>query len=346
MKVSEIKIGETYNGVKVLEDLGRIRPSSSAYYFLCVCPICRGAFEIRASHIGETQRCSKCKGVHRRRDITGQRFGRLVAIEYYGSVNKRTLWKCRCDCGKTIITGEHGLCGGQTKSCGCLAREKARDNRIKFGSLSRTVASVSFMGGKPLATHPLWGIWYTMIQRCCIKTFSAYKRYGGRGIKVCERWQPQNKGFENFVIDMGERPTLNHSLDRIDVNGDYTPENCRWATQRLQANNRRNNNILIYKEQEITVSVLSEMLGINKSTLYNGLRNGVDINILIANQLRIKKGQKRLSHKFCRNYNKHISLELDEYTEIKPKQILGFAPKKEYVNKFNNQPKPTTNNEF
>lgn len=337
MRVKDIQIGETYNQIQIISDLGYRKPD---HRYGCKCTNCGKEFEISAKHIGKVKTCRECYEKSEIVDISGRRFGRLVALERVGRTlapngTRQSMWRCRCDCGNETVVKYIALTTGNTRSCGCGEIE----NRYSCNRAKRKSASFTFYNFD-LEKHPLRKIWKSMLMRCNNPNVMGYSLYGGRGIKVCERWSG-NFGFENFVNDMGERPSLNHSLDRIDVNGDYTPENCRWATQRLQANNRRNNNILIYKGQEITVSVLSKMLGINDSTLYNGLRNGVDIDMLITNQFRIKKGQKRLSYKFCINYNKHISLELNEYIEITPKQILGFAPKKEY--KFNNSNKENEN---
>lgn len=159
-------------------------------------------------------------------DMTGKRFGRLVVIGQVPNPNRTTkevkfLWKCLCDCGNETITRASNLRGGDTKSCGCILTEMRR-------SSGRKKKKHGMAGSK------MYLAWYQMLMRCRNKNSISYKNYGGRGIKVCERWQE----FKNFYEDMGDRPE-GMSLDRIDVNGDYEPSNCRWASKKEQYHNRQ-----------------------------------------------------------------------------------------------------------
>jgi len=154
------------------------------------------------------------------KDVSGKRFGRLVVLSYAGSKNRESLWLCRCDCGKEKIVKRGSLTEGHTKSCGCLFRKSNGDASTRKGQQrSREYAA-----------------WAGMISRCENKKNASWHNYGGRGIKVCERWR---KSYANFIADVGRRPSERHSLDRIDVNGDYEPANVRWATTKQQQKNRR-----------------------------------------------------------------------------------------------------------
>jgi hypothetical protein len=153
-------------------------------------------------------------------DLTGQRFGKLVAIKPVGK-NKSLnyLWLCKCDCDKEVVTGSNSLIKGNTKSCGCLLIKHGHSHSERYDGESPTYKS-----------------WVSMKQRCNNPKNPGYKNYGGRGITVCERWLK----FENFLEDMGERPHR-LSLDRIDNNKGYYKENCRWATRNEQNRNQRSN---------------------------------------------------------------------------------------------------------
>jgi len=150
-------------------------------------------------------------------DITNHRFGLLVAIRFEGTDRGgRTIWLCQCDCGNSCIRRANDLRTRKNCSCGC-------NKSVRHGYRRERA-------------HPLYDAWHNMIQRCTNPSNPGYKRYGGRGIKVCDRW----KDFTNFLADVGERPSPELSIDRYpDNDGNYEPGNVRWATTQQQRDNQR-----------------------------------------------------------------------------------------------------------
>lgn len=181
-------------------------------------------------------------------DLTGQRFGKLVVDQY---LNK-SMWQCSCDCGQRPTVKGQSLRDGHTKSCGCGIADSNK-RRAKHG-MYRTKAYKTWQGIK---------------QRCENLKSDAYHRYGGRGIKVCDRWQE----FENFLSDMGE-PPVGASIDRIDNDGDYTPENCRWATVQEQQNNISTNRLFTHDGKTQTLAQWARELGIAYHVLKYRLNHG------------------------------------------------------------------------
>lgn len=157
---------------------------------------------------------------HNYKDISGLRSGRLIAIELSKINSRGAFWVCICDCGnKSIVIGSN-LRNGRTKSCGCLRKEL----------LIKRNTSHNMSKSAPYRT------WRAMKNRCYNKKHPQYHDYGGRGVAVCDRWL---NSFENFYSDMGDKPTSQHSIDKIDNNGNYEPKNCRWATATQQVRNQR-----------------------------------------------------------------------------------------------------------
>lgn len=158
-------------------------------------------------------------------DLVGQKFGRLLVLEDTGTKkNRAVVWRCLCDCGNEKFCIGSSLKSGSVSSCGCLQKELLSE-RVKTHGLAGTPEHTSWKG---------------INNRCRNKNNRFWEDYGGRGIEVCNRWDVSKGGsFENFLEDMGRRPSENHSIDRIDVDGDYCKDNCRWADKSLQGMNKR-----------------------------------------------------------------------------------------------------------
>lgn len=183
----------------------------------------------------------------------GTRYHRLTVISIADSVNGKSYSMCRCDCGSTIAVKNVHLRRSNTRSCGCLREEYLRSGPTTHG-MSRSIE---------------YAIWRAMRSRCEYPKCVGWKNYGGRGIKVCARWRV----FDNFLADMGRRPSATHSIDRIDNNGDYCPENCRWATRVQQAATQRRPTmrlICAFGETD-TISNWAKRLNVSRDTLTSRL---------------------------------------------------------------------------
>lgn len=170
-------------------------------------------------------------------DISGQKFGRLTAIKFAGiNKAKQTLWECRCDCGNTIIAHKQNLKNGHTKSCGCYNIDVASERTKTHGETKLRI----------------YTIWHDMLLRCYSKKHLSYDLYGGRGITVCKEWKDSYEAFRDWAYNNGYAENL--SIDRKDVNGNYCPENCRWANNITQANNTRRNRMITINGETDTLA--------------------------------------------------------------------------------------------
>lgn len=162
-------------------------------------------------------------------DILGQRFGKLIAIRIDHLQGNRAIWMCKCDCGKETLASVSNLRNGHTRSCGCLVREEASKAHFVHGHKGKT------------DVDRLYPVWRNMKQRCFLQSHKYYSHYGGRGITVCEDWLKYEK-FMKWAYDNGYDPNAPRgkcTIDRINVNGNYEPSNCRWVGMDVQARNKR-----------------------------------------------------------------------------------------------------------
>jgi len=196
-------------------------------------------------------------------NLTGQKFGRLTAIEDIGKTTKGRVWRCVCECGQETKGVSAQLKQGHKKSCGCLHADSAKIAGIKQRTHGYTAVGKKW-------TSSEYGVWMSMKARCGNPKTASYKRYGGRGIMVCDRWMK----FDNFIQDMGPRPTNKHSLDRIDTNKGYEPGNCRWADQMQQAQTRTNVRHIHAFGETMTAAMWERKTGITALTIRNRIDAG------------------------------------------------------------------------
>lgn len=183
-------------------------------------------------------------------DLVGRRYERLTVIARAGTDSGgHSTWTCLCDCGKYTTVSSSHLNSGSVKSCGCYGRDWSSRRLLKHG-FSHT---------------RIFNIWKNMIARCEQPERADFCWYGGRGICVCEEWKNDFLNFKKWALQNGYADQL--TLDRVDNNKNYSPDNCRWANISMQARNRRNNHILIYKNQAKTIAEWSEITGIHRATL-------------------------------------------------------------------------------
>lgn len=195
--------------------------------------------------------------------LKGKEFGKLTVKEYLGiNDNRQAEWRCKCSCGNKTIATTAQLKFGKKKSCGCLQKEKASTHQMS--------------GSRP------YRIWLGMKSRCGNEDAWNYQRYGGRGISYAKRWE----NFENFWEDMKDGYSKDKTLERKDNNGDYTPENCRWATVKEQNRNKRNNVKLTLNGETKTASEWSNQLDIPLKTIYERVNQGWNDKRVLTTQLK------------------------------------------------------------
>lgn len=216
----------------------------------------------------------------------GMKFGKLTVLSFKERKSGRTYWNCKCECGEKTIARGDKLTSGAKVSCGCVLKQNKMNIRLygrrDGGKITHNMSNTRF-----------YDIWKGMKQRCLNVNNKDYSNYGARGITICEKWMT----FENFKNDMlenyykhadqyGEKDT---TIDRIDVDGNYEPDNCRWSTQKVQHHNKTNNKIIKFKGKEYIASDLAREYSLKPVTLFNRLNLGWDIEKALHTPIRIAK---------------------------------------------------------
>lgn len=195
------------------------------------------------------------------RDLTNQRFDRLLALSRHPAPSTRVKWLCACSCGKSVVVDSSKLCNGHTRSCGCLQIERASEASLKHGH--------SCYPNQGRSTKE-YNTWVMMLRRCNSLDDKNFHHYGGKNITVCSRW----RDFQNFLADMGLAPSKAHSIDRIDSDGNYCPENCRWATSKTQVRNRGITKMLTLNDKTLSMGEWAELYSIPYKRLHARIKRG------------------------------------------------------------------------
>jgi hypothetical protein len=240
------------------------------------------------------------------KDIAGNRYGRLVAIR----MTEGGKWMFKCDCGVEKEINRWDVCSGKTKSCGCYNSESARNRKKgKFDPNARN-------------RHPLYATWNNMMARCYNPNSTSYKSYGAKGITVSDEWH----SFEQFVADMGSKPSPTHSLDRVKSKLGYSKSNCRWATDKEQARNTSNNKIIEYGGESKSLIEWAEQYGLRGDTLNRRLKNGWSIEDALHKPLEEpgRKGEKNPKCKLSEADVKVIFVSNEKYATLAKQYGVGI----------------------
>lgn len=196
------------------------------------------------------------------KDLTGEKFGYLEVVSITDErKHGKVVWLCKCSCGNLTRVTSNNLQNGSTMSCGCYSKKVLAQSRVKHG----------------MHNSRIYNIYICMKERCYNPNSKSYLEYGGRGIEICDEWLGES-GFQNFcswAFTNGYEEKL--TIDRINVNGNYCSENCRWTTRKVQNNNTRRNRVIQYNGESHSVSEWVEITGINRSTLVTRLNKGLPL---------------------------------------------------------------------
>lgn len=202
-------------------------------------------------------------------DMTGYKTGLITVIQREGTKGRQAMWLCKCSCGKTFVTSGGSIRKGKIKSCGHLLKDKTERQKIARNSIAKIKHGDS--------TSRLYFVWADMRRRCNYPRDISYSNYGGRGIKVCKEWDSDYSAFKEWAMSAGYNPDAKRgecTLDRIDPDGDYCPENCRWLSMLKQSNNRRNSYTITYNGETHTAAEWEAITGIPKNVIYHRYKSG------------------------------------------------------------------------
>lgn len=202
-------------------------------------------------------------------DMTGYKTGLITVVRREGSKKGQTTWLCQCECGKTFVQYGGPLRKGKVKSCGHIYADKKARQEIAY----RTIAKQTHGGSR----SRLYFVWQDMKNRCNKPTDVSYKNYGARGIKVCDEWLNDFSAFQKWAFETGYNPSAKRNectLDRMDINGDYRPNNCRWLDGKGQCANRRNSYTITYNGETHSASEWSTITGVERGTIYRRYKAG------------------------------------------------------------------------
>jgi hypothetical protein len=259
--------GNVYGNLTVLAFAGVDKRRNALFLCKCVCGKTITTTGISLKN-GSTASCG-CIKLRGRYDLIGKKFAQLTVL----SIDHIDKWDtahylCQCDCGKKTIVGGNKLKIGHTRSCGCLKREAA---------LKGSIAAVEVTATHRSSHSHLYGVWKQMRARCYRKATRFYNNYGGRGITVCDEWRYSFEAFRDWAIANGYKDSEGLSIDRIDVNGNYEPANCRWVTMKVQARNTRQNRLVTIGGETKCISEWAEIYNIKNTTIYGRINKGWDV---------------------------------------------------------------------
>lgn len=262
--------GQRFGKLLVLSKADSLKDSSGATRAMWTCKCdCGNIVVVRSEllRLGKTKSCGCLKHEYKpQKDLVGKRFGRLSVIKLVGrNTSKKLVYLCECDCGNMVEVVGAELRNGHTQSCGCLRKQIVQEQKTTHG----------------LSKHKIRSVWRNMIARCENPDAEGYKNYGGRGITVCKEWHDLEV-FAKWAFESGYSEEL--TIERKDVNGNYCPENCCWATMKVQCNNKRDNHFIEAYGKIRTLAQWSDITGISPSLIRYRLNKGLSMEQIIRGE--------------------------------------------------------------